>query len=87
MLSLHGFGVCTLKPKEMIHLFFLICQWQKYEKSILRIINYFSFDWCVLKAVYNGVEIALHFLREKKIQPPVVFIIAGVSKVSHFVRK
>jgi hypothetical protein len=78
---LHGFGDCTLKPKEMIHLFFLIYQWQKYE------VYYLSFDWCILKAAYNAIEIALHFLREKEIQPPVGFLVAGISKVSHSVRK
>jgi hypothetical protein len=42
---------------------------------------------CFLKAVYNAIEITLHFLRVKEIQLPVGFIISGVSKVNHSVRK
>ncbi len=49
--------------------------------------SYFSFDLCVLKAVYNAIEVTMHFLRVKEIQPPLGFIVAGVSKVSHSVRK
>lgn len=48
---------------------------------------YFSFYLWILKAIYNGVEMAMVFLREKKIQPPLGFLVTGVSKVSHSVSK
>ena len=45
---------------------------------------YFSSELAILKAAYNAIEITMVFLREKKIQPPLSFVMAGVSKVSHF---
>ena len=49
--------------------------------------SYFSFDLCILKAVCNAIEVTMHFLRVKEIQPPLGFIVAGVSKVSESIRK
>ncbi len=49
--------------------------------------SYFSFDLCFLKAAFNAIEATLLFLRKQEIQPPLAFIIAGVSKVSESIRK
>ena len=37
-----------------------------------------------LKAVFYATEATLLFLRKQEIQPPLGFVVTGVSKVSHF---
>jgi hypothetical protein len=57
----------------------------------VRIVNYkydyFTCDLCILKAAFNAIEATLLFLRKQEIQPPLGFVVAGVSKVSESIRK
>jgi hypothetical protein len=57
----------------------------------VRIVNfknyYFSFDLCILKAAFNAIEATLLFLHRQEIQPPLGFVVSGVSKVSKSTRK
>jgi hypothetical protein len=41
----------------------------------------------ILKAAFNAIEATLLFLRRQEIQPPLGFVVSGVSKVSESTRK